>query len=319
MSASTTAVMAGEAIATMSTIIDRAASQQLNPDHDVTVITPATLHRHVGIPTPKFFPLGSPEHRREWTKLAVLVERGGIFMDPSTVLTDRVGFIHAARERSQASTLAFYDILKMNVTKSPAADPVPGLVSILGDAVLEPHLLAAVPRAQLVWSWFNEYNFVLGNFKGSDALYLDHLSAIFGNTGAFWDLEAALASRPSLAGSENSYKTPVSMHLAFYRVVAETSPATLPAPLNRDRVWDLNELVKARELSDARNPRLTLQSATVRVIEDLFALGRWNTPEKTGTLSKIYSRRPRSFGQAEAVRATVEAMERRLRSVLWLS
>ncbi|KAJ3118752.1 hypothetical protein HDU96_009341 [Phlyctochytrium bullatum] len=276
----------------------------LNPDHNITIVTPSTLREHVGIPLPPFFHLGTHGHRREWAKLAVLLEHGGMFLDPAVHVVEPLAFVHAEHTRTAAQVLAYHNPA-LNTTTAAAKDPWHALTSSV-----EPHFLAAVPRARLLWAWFNEYNYVLGNFMGSDGMYLEYLTGIFGNTPAFWTARATLASAAA-AFPVSPASTPVSVRVALGRVLAERAYRVgLPAPLNRrGRGWDLAGLVP-EAVREAGNERRVLAHAA-GVAARLAAVARWNVPAASwrAWAARVVARRPAGVGQDAVVKGDVGVME----------
>ncbi|KAJ3094812.1 hypothetical protein HDU96_001457 [Phlyctochytrium bullatum] len=193
-----------------------------NENHTVTLLTPANFRWFVGLRRFPNFESVSRAHRREWIKLAVLVENGGVWMDPTTLLTRPLAdFVHEVQQRRKVESLAFYD-LRFNTTITPstpvsrpasaAPAPVAAFTSFLppralhlgtprrrphrnvARALIEPYFLAAVPQSRIMLEWFNEFNWVVTNFAGKDEHYVNYLTVIHRTLGF---KELAEAMRPT--------------------------------------------------------------------------------------------------------------------------
>ncbi|KAJ3118642.1 hypothetical protein HDU96_010626 [Phlyctochytrium bullatum] len=143
--------------------------QFFNPDYKITVLRPATVATHLRTPFPPHFWTDDTtrQQRANWIRLAVLMEKGGFWIDASTVLT---GSLDGILERQKVkNTEAFaYHLDYFTLDKA-----IP---------VYETYFLATVPHGQWITAWFSEYNTVFTNFKCQDD-YLVYLAKVYGDDG----------------------------------------------------------------------------------------------------------------------------------------
>ncbi|KAJ3100322.1 hypothetical protein HDU97_002362 [Phlyctochytrium planicorne] len=141
--------------------------KRLNPDHEITLITRFTITTFVKNPLPPNFDEMQPAHMADWVRLAILMEQGGIWMDPSIICTSSFDHIHSMQQTGKSEGFSYH---------------LESFTSDSDNPVIESWLIATVPRGRFITAWFNEFNRVFANFRMGDA-YLDHLKFMFGEDG----------------------------------------------------------------------------------------------------------------------------------------
>ena len=82
--------------------------QRNNPHHKVTLITPENLQTYIHFRPPHIFEIMDPEDQTSWVRLAILAQEGGIWMDPSMIVTRPLTFIHEKQQELQSEGLLFF-------------------------------------------------------------------------------------------------------------------------------------------------------------------------------------------------------------------
>ncbi|KAI8854021.1 hypothetical protein BC829DRAFT_381090 [Chytridium lagenaria] len=80
-----------------------------NPHYNITVITSKTISDYIRIPLPvNFYADHMQSHRSNWIRLAVLLEHGGFFLEPTTLVTQSLEPFHRRQQAQHSETFAFY-------------------------------------------------------------------------------------------------------------------------------------------------------------------------------------------------------------------
>ncbi|KAJ3095420.1 hypothetical protein HDU97_006934, partial [Phlyctochytrium planicorne] len=162
-----------------------------NPTHNISVIYPDTLSNHVSMPVPwSFYRELTKEQRLEWIRLAVLIEHGGIWLDPCVVFVEGGGGVDGIyspyfpsssnakegkedeEEDEDVDTATFYLPHQGHLL----APILYGPTTVQHTPVIHPFSMAAKKRSPLVVSWFNEFNLAVSSYT-SDSDYVDHLKS----------------------------------------------------------------------------------------------------------------------------------------------
>ncbi|KAJ3098404.1 hypothetical protein HDU97_004032 [Phlyctochytrium planicorne] len=153
--------------------------KRFNPGYEVIVVCPDNLRDTVSVPVPwTFYTEGmTSQQRLEWVKLAVLVEYGGVWVDPWLLFLDGIGmenlFAQEDDEEDIEAATFFLPPMLNELSRSEPARSVPR-------PVIQPFILAALPFSTFILSWFNEFNLAVSSYK-KDKNYIEHLQKSLGS------------------------------------------------------------------------------------------------------------------------------------------
>ena len=85
--------------------------RKMNPDFQVVLLTFDNLHEWIDLnytPLPFNFEKLSPQYQADWIRLAVILNRGGIWVDASFIMMHSLNFIIDAVEREGSEGFQYY-------------------------------------------------------------------------------------------------------------------------------------------------------------------------------------------------------------------
>ena len=141
--------------------------RKMNPSHTVTLITYSNLDSILDLsitPLPRHFYSIESRYQADWIRLAVLLQKGGFWVDASFIMLHSLDKIHSIQQQDQSEGFQFY------IEKFTKLDKYP---------VLENWFIAAIPHATFIKAWFLEWCFCIEEFALDDA-YLHAISNTFG-------------------------------------------------------------------------------------------------------------------------------------------
>ncbi|KAJ3213892.1 hypothetical protein HDU67_002346 [Dinochytrium kinnereticum] len=138
--------------------------KRYNPTFNITLITNQTVQKHILTPPPHNFAEMDVRFKADWVRLAVLMERGGFWLDSSVILTGSLDEILARQHGNRSEAFGYF--LKRFTT-------------IPTRPVFESWFIATIPHGRWITAWFNEFNKVFSNFNMEDT-YLDSLKRMYG-------------------------------------------------------------------------------------------------------------------------------------------
>ena len=132
--------------------------KRLNPDHQVTVITPQNIHNCIRSPVPSNYYKLSSQAKSDWVRLAILAEKGGIWMDSTVILTASLDYIHNTQLKFKSEGFMYY---------------LDGWTKLENSPILESWFIASVPRGYFITAWFHEFNSVIRDYGFDDQYLVD--------------------------------------------------------------------------------------------------------------------------------------------------
>lgn len=85
--------------------------EKMNPEHNVTLITYSTMSSIIDLnmtPLPRNFYSIDPRYQADWIRLAILLQKGGVWVDASFIMLDSLSIIHQLQEKDQSEGVQFY-------------------------------------------------------------------------------------------------------------------------------------------------------------------------------------------------------------------
>lgn len=143
--------------------------RKMNPSHTVTLITYSNLDSILDLsltPLPRNFYTIESRYQADWIRLAILLQKGGFWVDASFIMLHSLDKIHSIQQQDQSEGFQF------NIEKFTKLDKYP---------VLENWFIAAIPHATFIKAWFLEWCFCIEEFALDDS-YLHHISNTYGQT-----------------------------------------------------------------------------------------------------------------------------------------
>ncbi|KAJ3112484.1 hypothetical protein HDU96_004501, partial [Phlyctochytrium bullatum] len=148
-----------------------------NPAYNVTVIYNTTITDYTAVPLPvNFWNEWMASQRGNWVKAAVLTEWGGVFIDPTIVLTSDLGWLRTRMQRPRGRWGQWS--AETQSDSVDRQDPV-GFEAFAfymdyhterkDISVYETYFIATVAQGRWITALFGEYNTVCGNFHCNDA------------------------------------------------------------------------------------------------------------------------------------------------------
>ena len=141
--------------------------RKMNPSHIVTLITYSNLDSILDLsitPLPRNFASIHPRYQADWIRLAVLLQKGGFWVDASFIMLHSLDPIHSIQQQQQTEGFQFYIEKFTTLARYP---------------ILENWFIAAIPHASFIKAWFLEWCFCIEEFALDDS-YLKHISNTFG-------------------------------------------------------------------------------------------------------------------------------------------
>jgi hypothetical protein len=134
--------------------------QKTNPDYQINVLSKKTVSNYV-TPPPGFeyFP---PQKQSDWTRLAVINEYGGVWLDASTIITGPLAWINGFGK----DTVLYY---------IDANSPDKNYLNV------ENWFMASVPKGKFISAWFEEFNYSIHKFKEKGSLHYEEIKSKFGS------------------------------------------------------------------------------------------------------------------------------------------
>ncbi|KAJ3107815.1 hypothetical protein HDU97_003163 [Phlyctochytrium planicorne] len=232
--------------------------KRTNPDYEVIVLGKDSLSTYIKTPLPN--DNSNPQAFSDWVRLAVLSERGGVWLDASVILTGSLRPYFELQEKNKSEVFAFH----LNAFTSDFSKPI-----------VESWFIATVPRGKYITSWFNEFNKIFVNFDMKDT-YLDFLKDQYGEAG-YEEIR-----------QKNNMASYLKIHMASQKILAKDGvpvPFTLPAEegpyLLLDRGgWSDGEVAKqlVGPWKDEKNPPIVIKLRgggrrdTIKLLEDKTTL-----------------------------------------------
>ncbi|KAJ3107490.1 hypothetical protein HDU97_004086 [Phlyctochytrium planicorne] len=125
------------------------------------------LSHYIRTPLPPNAANMIPQYKADWVRLAILMERGGIWLDASIVVTGSLSYIHEKQERNGSQAFVYH----LETFTNDYAKPV-----------TESWFIATIAGGAYITAWFQEFNKVFANFNMGDE-YLSYLSYQYGEVG----------------------------------------------------------------------------------------------------------------------------------------
>ncbi|KAJ3100145.1 hypothetical protein HDU97_002477 [Phlyctochytrium planicorne] len=141
--------------------------RRYNPEYNITVISHDTISKYIKTPPPANLNGMFNRFMADWVRLAVVSERGGIWMDASMILTGSMDYILRKQEKYHFESFGYF--LRVYTTNFT----IP---------VFESWFFASAPQGAWVSAWFSEFNKIFANFNMEDK-YLEYLESIYGQKG----------------------------------------------------------------------------------------------------------------------------------------
>ncbi len=112
-----------------------------NPGYEVAIVTPGNIATYLD-DVPANFAAQTPQRQSDWTRVALLVKYGGIYMDATIVVAGDISFINDLLESSRSEAFGYY----LNRWTRDSSRPV-----------IENWLLAARPNSAFMKDWKAEF------------------------------------------------------------------------------------------------------------------------------------------------------------------
>jgi hypothetical protein len=135
--------------------------KRLHPEHKVTLLTPKTVNLYLKSIPPFDVSEVMPAHWSDWIRVAVIMERGGYWMDASTILGRPLQEILIP-----PSSKAHENVWVFSVNSTARKVPL-----------IDNWFMAAPPHSLLITSWFLELSLAMRTIK----TYLSDIKTLYGN------------------------------------------------------------------------------------------------------------------------------------------
>jgi hypothetical protein len=135
--------------------------KRLHPDHQVTLLTPKTVSLYLKSIPPFDISAVMPAHWSDWIRVAIIMERGGYWMDASTILGRPLPQILAS-----SSSVVQENVWVFSVNSTSRKVPL-----------IDNWFMAGPPHSLLITSWFLELSLAMRTI----GTYLSDVRALYGN------------------------------------------------------------------------------------------------------------------------------------------